>query len=128
MSDTTRATREERLEILHLLEAGTITTDEAARLLDALDVAAPSDWTATPVGDGGRGVRLRITNRESGRTTINLLLPLAVIERGFGFATRFMPQGILGDSGAVREAVRSGFTGVLLDIEEHGERVQIIVE
>ena len=32
--------REERLEILHLLEASTITAEEAATLLDALDRAA----------------------------------------------------------------------------------------
>ena len=32
--------REERLEILRLLEAGTITADEAATLLDALDRAS----------------------------------------------------------------------------------------
>ncbi len=128
MSDADRATREERLEILRLLESGTITTDEAAQLLDALDIATPTDWTSASMGEASRGVRLRITNRESGRTTVNLLLPLALIERGFGFATRFVPADILGESGAVREAVRSGFSGVLLDVEEHGERVQIIVE
>ena len=35
--------REERLEILRLLEAGTVTAEEAATLLEALDRA-----TATP--------------------------------------------------------------------------------
>src|SRR5215204_166435 len=43
--------REERLEILRLLEAGTITAEEAATLLDAIDrvvVPPPNSGSAAP--------------------------------------------------------------------------------
>src|SRR5215210_6247853 len=54
--------REERLEILRLLEAGTITADEAATLLDALDRAAlppPNNGSAAARSAEARLVRIR---------------------------------------------------------------------
>jgi len=57
--------REERLEILRLLEAGSITTDEAATLLDALDRAVPPPTPNGPTPPRGaemRLVRIRVTD------------------------------------------------------------------
>ena len=61
--------REERLEILRLLEAGTVTTDEAATLLDALDRGSLSSPNSEVPPEGGRdsGKRHRWFPRTTGR-------------------------------------------------------------
>src|SRR5215213_971760 len=61
--------REERLEILHLLEAGTITADEAATLLEALDRATlPPPTSGPPAARNAeaRLVRIRVTESTTG--------------------------------------------------------------
>ena len=126
-------TREERLEILRLVEEGSVTADEAAALLDALDradrQASPfKDEPARPASSGVGQVRIRVTDSASGRAKVNLALPLGLIDAGLGIARRFAP-GRVGDAEAIRDSVASGgFRGPLLDIDEGGERVEIIVE
>ncbi len=71
--------REERLEILRLLEAGTITADEAATLLDAIDRVALPPWNSGSVAvrsAEARLVRIRVTESTTGRVVVNLAFPL----------------------------------------------------
>jgi hypothetical protein len=122
--------REERLEILRLLEAGTISVDEAATLLDALDHAAfPPVNGASSAARGAEAhhVRIRVTDSETGRATVNLAFPLGLIQSGLDIAGQFVPE-YLPKMEAIRESVSAGFRGSLLDIDDGGQRVEIIVE
>ena len=122
--------REERLEILRLLEAGTITADEAATLLDALDRAAlpPSNsGTAAARSAEARLVRIRVTDSTSGRAVVNLAFPLGLIKSGLDIASQFVPE-YLPKVDAIRESVTAGFRGPLVDIDDGGQRVEIIAE
>ncbi|MCC2629610.1 MAG: uncharacterized protein K0S14_3260, partial [Thermomicrobiales bacterium] len=77
--------REERLEILRLLEAGSITADEAATLLDALDRASlpsPNGESARLRSAEARLVRIRVTDSTTGRSVVNLAFPLGLIKSG----------------------------------------------
>ncbi|MDP9369546.1 MAG: DUF2089 domain-containing protein [Chloroflexota bacterium] len=125
------AVAEERLEILRLLEAGTVTAEEASRLLDALDRGnqspGPRDAPTGPIGMRARQVRVRITETDSGRATLNLALPLGLIDAGLGIARRFAPDRML-DAETIREAMTTGFRGSLLDVDDGDERVEILVE
>jgi len=127
------AAREERLEILRMLEQGAITADEAATLLDALDradrpSASPFAEEATqPIGGRPKQVRIRITDSDTGKASVNLALPLGLIDAGLGIARRFAPDRLL-NAEAIRESVTTGFRGPLLDVDDGGERVEIIVE
>ena len=70
--------REERLEILRLLEAGTVTADEAATLLDALDRAtlpSANSGSAASRSAEARLVRIRVTDSTTGRAVVNLAFP-----------------------------------------------------
>ncbi|MGH2559967.1 MAG: SHOCT-like domain-containing protein [Thermomicrobiales bacterium] len=141
MSDTTpiRGSRrdntgDERLEILRLVEEGAINADEASRLLDALSASdrGPGGPTGTTPPDasgrtGGRHVRIRVSDSQSGKSRVNLVLPLGLLDAGLGVARRFAPDRF-SDVGFIRESLLSGAVGPLLDIDENGERVQIIVE
>src|SRR5688572_11138080 len=82
--------REERLEILRMLETSAITADEAASLLEALD-RADRQWApvveATPSGGGrARQVRIRITEAGRDRPMVNLAFPLNLVESGLKIA------------------------------------------
>jgi hypothetical protein len=122
--------REERLEILRLLEAGDITVDEVATLLDALDRAAgtpPHNGATSPRNVEARQVRIRVTDSTSGKATVNLVFPLGLIKSGLDIASQFIPD-YLPKAEAIRESVSTGFRGSLVDIDDGGERVEIIVE
>ena len=125
-------TREERLEVLRLLEEGTITADEAAALLDALDRAEraagppPTDG-ASPRGAQARQVRIRVTDSRTGRATVNLAFPLGLIKSGLDIAGQFVPE-YLPKADAIRESITAGFRGALVDVDDGGQRVEIIAE
>jgi len=74
-------------------------------------------------GTRGRQLRIRVTER--GRQVVNLRIPIGFAEA----ALRFVP-GLGGDqSERIREAVRAGVTGPILDVEDpDGDGVLIWVE
>jgi hypothetical protein len=122
--------REERLEILRLLEAGTITADEAATLLEALDraVLPPTNGGSAAVRSAeARLVRIRVTESTTGRTVVNLAFPLGLIKSGLDIAGQFVPE-YLPKVDAIRESVTAGFRGPLVDVDDGGQRVEIIAE
>jgi hypothetical protein len=115
----------ERNRILKMIEAGQVSADEAAQLLDAIGPAPrPSERQRS------RLVRVRVTDLRSGRQTANVTIPVSLVNVGLRLGARLAPQ--LSGS-ALEELVRSiagGATGRLLewhDLEE-GERVELIVE
>ena len=72
---------------------------------------------------GGRQLRIRVT--EHGRQAVNLRIPIGFVDA----ALKFVP-GIGGDqSDRIREAVRAGAIGPILDVEDpDGDGVLISVE
>jgi hypothetical protein len=139
---------EERLEILRLVENQTITAEEAARLLEALDrsdrerrsqsqdtVPFMAGIPAPPPFPGpgprprprGRNVRIRITDVEEEEVRLNLVLPHPLLEAGLKMAKRFAPDHLL-DAKDIRESIDEGFEGPILDILDDDQRVEIVVE
>ncbi len=125
---------DDRLEILRMVESGVITAEEAATLLETLDRAD------RPQAGGGRDarfdggetrrggvVRIRVTEGGSSKPTVNIALPLKLIDTGLSIAEQFVPQ-YLSDTDALREAVLSGMRGSILDIQDEDEHVEILVE
>lgn len=115
----------ERNRILKMIEAGQVSADEAAQLLDALGPAPRPAERPRP-----RLVRVRVTNLHSGRQTANVMIPVSLVNVGLRLGARLAPQ--LSGS-ALEELVRSiegGATGRLLEWQdlEEGERVELIVE
>ena len=114
--------------VLRLVAEGRLTAEEAGPILDALaDRPAPS---STPVGedaalpDDGPARALRIQVRESGRSIVNLRVPLAL-----GRAAISRVPGISEiTSERVREAIAAGIKGPILNVEEDGDSVSISLE
>ena len=125
------AVREDRLEILRLLEAGTVTADEAATLLDALDRTNPPPLEdarpAEPMPRNSGIVRIRVTESGGDRVMTNLAFPLGLIDSGLKIAGQFVPE-YLPKAEAIRESVKTGFRGALVDVDDGEQRVEIVVE
>ncbi|MGH2532564.1 MAG: SHOCT-like domain-containing protein [Thermomicrobiales bacterium] len=122
---------DDRLEILRMVAEGTVTADEAARLLDALDQADRGRGTpaGVPPADPSRArhLRIRVSDSQSGKSRVNLVVPLNVVDAGISVARRLAPRRLV-NAEAIRDAVMSGMRGPIVDIDENGERVEIIVE
>jgi SHOCT-like domain len=134
-------------QVLRLVAEGRLSADEAAPILAALDpvvppaatVGGPRSRIATPGGaptgpgtgaaeEGrrgpGRATSLRIEVTEAGRGVVNLRLPIALGR----FALDRVP-GLSGDQiDRVREALRSGLNGPVIEVDDGQDGVRIVLE
>lgn len=135
---------QERLKILNLLQEGKITAAEAASLLEALETSAgakgiprppfgppvpPAPHAAGPMG-GGKWLRVRVTDTNSGKTRVNVRLPLNLVGSGIRMGMKFSPEIEGLDPNALMEWIQSGEMGQIVDVldEEDGEHVEVFIE
>lgn len=126
---------EERLQILKMLENGTINAEEAAKLLAALET---SDQTRPEAANGGsqdkaaKWLRIRVTNREGGKEKVSVNLPIGLVNVGMKLGTKFVPELHDLDPADISEAIEAikrGASGKIVEVDdEHGEHVEIFVE
>lgn len=132
-------TQEERLKILQMVADGTLTPEDAARLLEALEeTAAEGEAPAAQAARrrSARWFRVRVTDTNTGRTRVNITLPLMLVRAGLRIGGRLNIGGIAEEKlgpdviQALEEALTTGEGGKLVDIvdEEDGEHVEIFVE
>lgn len=114
--------------VLRLVSEGHLSAEEAGPILDALAdrvprPPAPPD-PIPPTGGDLPASTLRIQVRESGRSVVNLRVPLAL-----GRAAISRVPGISElTSERVREAIAAGIKGTILEVDEDGEGVRISLE
>jgi hypothetical protein len=117
---------EERMQILNMIEEGRISAEEAARLLDAVD----SQEEGETAGEAKK-LRIRVTDRETGKHKVNLTIPLGLAK----LAVKFVPaktkrklaeEGV--DVDAVLAQVLAENVGKVVDVETEDELVQIYME
>lgn len=124
-------------QILRLVAEGRLTANEAGPILDALGhVSSPNDGKrdgrsgSGPAGssktstDGSPARAIRIEVSESGRKVVNLRVPLALGRE----ALARIPGLSESLTDRVREAMASGFKGSIVDVEDEGDGVRIIIE
>ena len=130
------ATSEERLKVLKMVQEGKITAAVAAELLKALDSSArkvEADDRSTigfPGKSGGRFFRVRVTDTDTGRTRVNIRLPVGMVNAGIRMGMRFSPEVEGLDPTRMAEALASGETGQIMDVydDEDGEHVEVFIE
>ncbi|MEJ5197862.1 MAG: hypothetical protein WHX53_02965 [Anaerolineae bacterium] len=121
-------TTEERLRILKMIEDKQITAEEGARLLEALRAGAATE--TRPETGRSRWLRVRVTDRASGKLKVNVNIPVGLIDVGLKMGARFAPEMNGMDLAAIQEAIRGGLQGRILEVddEQDNERVEIFVE
>jgi len=120
---------EERLKILTLIQEGKLSPGEGLRLLEILD-KPPLPKQLQPITSPARWLRVLITDLTSGKTRVNVRLPVAVLNTGIKMGARFSTDLGQVEMNQVMDAIRSGTTGKVLDVidEEDGEHIQIMLE
>jgi len=149
---------EKRMDILRMVEEGTLSASDAASLLSALgremqaarvdfqpeldqpppnteapsqpDAPIPPETSVKPAKPGPRFFRVRVTDMNSGRTKVTVNLPIGLVHWGMRFGARFSPEMQDFDFAELKEMLETGEEGKLVDVmdEEDGEHVEIFVD
>ncbi|MBI5876158.1 MAG: hypothetical protein HZB53_00790 [Chloroflexi bacterium] len=122
--------KEERMQILNMIRDGKISPEEGAKLLSALETSQKSETAANKSATQGKFLRVRVTDMATGKTRVNVNLPLALVNVGLKMGARFAPQMDGMDTGELMEAIRAGAQGKIVDVEniEDGEKVEVYIE
>ena len=123
-------TADERMQILKMISRKQITAAEGAGLLDALRGAPVDNAPGRNEPGKARWLRVRVTDRLSGRTKVNVNLPIGLVDVGLKMGARFAPELVGMDISAIQVALKNGVQGRIaaMDDEEDDERVEIFVE
>jgi hypothetical protein len=130
------ANKEERLRVLRMIQEGKLSPDEAAGLLEALDETnAPSraeySTTASSVAaKSNRWFRVRVTDTNTGKTRVNVRMPISVVNAGLKMGVKFAPQVEGLDPEILMQLINDGELGQIVDVfdDEDGEHVEVFIE
>jgi len=118
---------EDRMQVLKMLEEGKITSDDAAKLLDAME----PDRAADRATGGGKRLLIKVTDARTGKKKVNLKIPAGLAK----IAMKFIPpktkrklaeEGV--DVNAVLSQVMTGNLGKIIDIESDEDLVEVTIE
>ncbi len=125
------ATSEERMQILKMIEAGTISASDGAELLRALEQDKSSQPSSPLKGSSEpRWFRVRVTDTKTGKNKVSVNIPMGLVNVGMKMGARFSPELEGMDFDEIGELIKGGGQGKIMDVidEEEGERVEIFVE
>jgi hypothetical protein len=108
-----------------------IDAQEAARLLAAMNRASEADAEPEPARTGSaKWFRVRVTDLATGRTKVNVNLPLSLVKVGLRMGAHFAPEVEELDWDDLVAAIQEGAAGKLVEVEdlEDGEKVEVYVE
>lgn len=122
-------TSEERMRILKMIEEKQITAEEGARLLEALR-ATGSDAAQREEITKARWLRVRVTDRSSGKLKVNVNIPVGLVDVGLKMGARFAPEMNGMDLSAIQTAIKGGMQGRIIEVDDEAdnERVEVFVE
>lgn len=125
---------EERLHVLKMVQEGKITAEEAETLLAALeDSSTPTidvgENRPQPSGDR-RWLRVRVTDTNTGRSRVNIRLPIGIVRAGLNLGKHFAPEIEGLDLRTLLESIDTNDLGQMVDVtdDEDGERVEVFIE
>ncbi|OJX38115.1 MAG: hypothetical protein BGO78_08790 [Chloroflexi bacterium 44-23] len=131
------ATNEERLKILSMLQDGVINAEQAARLLESLsqenvdaNKSVQANIDSNNSSRSGKFFRVRVTDTDSGKTRVNIRLPIGLVGAGLKMGMKFSPEieGI--DAKTLQDFLSNGAIGQIVDVydDNDGEHVEVFIE
>ncbi len=75
-------------------------------------------------------MRIRVTDLKTGRSKVNVNLPMGLVNFGMKMGARFAPEMEDLDLDGIMQAVKEGAQGKIVEVEDEvdSERVQIYIE
>jgi hypothetical protein len=124
-------TSEERMKILKMINDGKITAEEGSQLLSALSERSDKPRKSSRYSQKSQMLRVRVTDMASGKTKVNVNVPMKLVDAGLNIAAQFAPE--MKDAqmmDAVKEALTENISGKIVDVidEEDKEHVEIFIE
>lgn len=120
--------REEKLQILKMIEEGKITADEGVNLLNALEDAEEKILET----EGAKWLRVRVNGRD-GKQKVNVNIPISLIDIGLKIGTK-CHSDLEKQLGGINleqiiKYVKEGAEGKLVEVEDdNGDKVEVFVE
>lgn len=124
-------TSDERMKILKMINDGKITAEEGAQLLSALTQRSEKPMRAAKRSLAGQMLRVRVTDMATGKTKVNVNVPMKLVDAGLNIAAQFTPEMENAQMmEAVKEALAENVSGKIVDVfdEEDREHVEIFIE
>ena len=127
------ATSNERLKILKLVQEGKISAEEGIELLDLLTEKNPKGKPSTAEKvppTQAQWFRVVVTDTNSGKTRVNVRLPISLVNAGMKMGARFSPQVEGLDREQLMGFLQSGAIGKVIDVmdAEDGEHVEVYLD
>ncbi len=129
--------KDERTKILQMVQEGKITPEEGIQLLDMLEgqdkpeiKRADKPVDNRPAGGEGKWCRIMVSDMDTGRTKVNVRLPLGLINAGVKMGARFAPEMQDMDFSEFIQAARAGEIGRMVEVDDVDDRehVEIFIE
>jgi len=124
-------TSEERMKILKMISDGKITAEEGSQLLSTLTQRSEKSKNPAKGSLANQMLRVRVTDTLTGKTKVNVNVPMRLVDAGLNIAAQFTPEmENVQMMDAVKEALAENMTGKIVDIvdEEDREHVEIFIE
>jgi hypothetical protein len=117
------------MRILKMIEDKQITAEEGAKLLEALR-SGNSEGAHRDDTSKARWLRVRVTDRATGKLKVNVNIPVGLIDVGLKMGARFAPDMNGLDLNAIQAAIKGGMQGRIIEVDDEAddERVEIFVE
>jgi hypothetical protein len=119
----------ERIQILKMIEEGKISPAEGVRLLERGE-ASPKTSADEVSANGPRWLHVLITDATTGKTRVNVRLPVNLVNAGVKLGARLSTEMDEFNMEQISESIRNGYTGTVIDMvdDNEDEHVQIILE
>lgn len=124
--------KEEKLQILKMIEEGKITSAEGLELMDALEKGEKSE--RFPALNNAKWLKIDVKTQNN-KTKAKVNIPLSLVDVGLKIGSKFTPE--LKEAGLdkldineIVQAVKDGAQGKIVEVddEENGTRVEVYVE
>ena len=124
-------TSEERMKILKMISDGKITAEEGSRLISTLSQKSEKEIKYAKRSLSNQMLRVRVTDMSTGKTKVNVNVPMKLVDAGLNIAAQFTPEMENAQMmEAVKEALAENMSGKIVDVvdEEDQEHVEIFIE
>jgi hypothetical protein len=122
----------ERMMILKMIEEGTLSADEGAKLLTSVDGGTdnPKGRVYPRAKDNSKWFRVRVTDTNTGKNKATVSLPMALMDWGLRVGAQFAPEVGNIDLEELSDILNQGLEGKIIDVldEEDGEHVEIFID
>ncbi len=124
-------TSEERMKILKMISDGKITAEEGSKLISTLSQRSEKEIKSAKRSLSNQMLRVRVTDMSTGKTKVNVNVPMKLVDAGLNIAAQFTPEMENAQMmEAVKEALAENISGKIVDVvdEEDQEHVEIFIE